>query len=93
MLMEFLRKTRISRRKAGGSQGYDPRKIDIVVDTTLAKLMADEGTTQELLSLLAEPNDVVIAELEPFLAEKKYVLSTIMLQQGNIERVLQLLKE
>lgn len=71
----------------------DSRKIDLVVDTTLAKLLADEGTTHELLALLAAPNDVVIAELEPFLAHRKYILSTIMLQQGKVERVLELLKE
>lgn len=93
MLTEFLRKTRISRRKGGGSRGGDSRKIDLVVDTTLAKLLADEGTTHELLALLAAPNDVVIAELEPFLSRKKYVLSTIMLQQGKVNRVLELLKE
>lgn len=93
MLTDFLRRTRASRRKGGGSRGMDSRKIDLVVDTTLAKLLADEGTTHELLALLAAPNDVVIAELEPFLAHRKYILSTIMLQQGKVERVLELLKE
>lgn len=92
MLAEFLRKTRASRRK-GGARGLDSRKIDIVVDTTLAKLLAEEGTTHELLSLLGGPNDVVLGELEPFLAQRKYVLSTVMKSQGRIDRVLELLKE
>ncbi|KLT38373.1 hypothetical protein CC85DRAFT_289576 [Cutaneotrichosporon oleaginosum] len=92
MLTEFLRKTRAQRRK-GGSRGLDSRKIDIVVDTTLAKLLAEEGTTHELLALLGGPNDVVLLELEPFLAQRKYVLSTVMKSQGRIDRVLELLKE
>jgi hypothetical protein len=92
MLIEFLRKTRVQRRK-GGSRGLDSRKIDIVVDTTLAKLLAEEGTTHELLALLGGPNDVVLLELEPFLAQRKYVLSTVMKSQGRIDRVLELLKE
>lgn len=93
MLTDFLRKTRASRRKGGGSRGLDSRKIDIVVDTTLAKLLAEEGTTTELLLLLGSPNDVVLSELEPFLASRKYVLSTVMKSQGRIDRVLELLKE
>ncbi|BEJ17778.1 hypothetical protein CspHIS471_0700460 [Cutaneotrichosporon sp. HIS471] len=92
MLIEFLGKTRGQRRK-GGSRGLDSRKIDIVVDTTLAKLLAEEGTTHELLALLGGPNDVVLLELEPFLAQRKYVLSTVMKSEGRIDRVLELLKE
>jgi hypothetical protein len=45
------------------------------------------------LALLAAPNDVVLSELEPFLSTRKYVLSTVMRQQGRLGRVLQLLKE
>lgn len=30
MLIEFLRKTRTSRRKGGGSRGVDSRKLDMV---------------------------------------------------------------
>ncbi|KAL7421749.1 hypothetical protein Q5752_003520 [Cryptotrichosporon argae] len=97
MLADYLRKTRISRRKGGGARGLDSRKIDIVIDTTLAKLLADAdvgaGTTAELLALLAGPNDVVLAELEPFLDRRKYVLATVMRQQGRTGRVLELLKE
>ncbi|KAK4683924.1 hypothetical protein P7C73_g6284, partial [Tremellales sp. Uapishka_1] len=93
MLTEFLRRTRTSRRKGGGSRGVDSRKIDIVIDTTLAKLLADAGTTNELLAILAAPNDVVLSELEPFLRDRKYVLSTVMRKQGRLDRVLALLKE
>lgn len=93
MLTEFLGKTRVSRRKGSGARGIDSHKIDIVIDTTFAKLLADAGLTNELLTLLAGPNDVVLQELEPFLAKRKSVLVTVMRQQGNIERVLALLKE
>ncbi|OCF40481.1 hypothetical protein I317_05719 [Kwoniella heveanensis CBS 569] len=93
MLAECLRKTRTSRRKGGGSRGIDSRKIDIVIDTTLAKLLADKGTTNELLALLAAPNDCVFSELEPFLEKRPYVLVTVMRTQGRVDRVLELLKE
>ncbi|WWC70320.1 uncharacterized protein I206_104270 [Kwoniella pini CBS 10737] len=93
MLTEFLRRTRVSRRKGGGARGVDSRKIDVVIDTTLAKLLADKGTTNELLALLAAPNDCVLPELEPFLAQRPYVLATVMRTQGRVDRVLELLKE
>ncbi|WVQ99304.1 hypothetical protein IAU59_006436 [Kwoniella sp. CBS 9459] len=93
MLAECLRKTRTSRRKGGGSRGIDSRKIDIVIDTTLAKLLAEKGTTNELLALLAAPNDCVFSELEPFLEKRPYVLVTVMRTQGRVGRVLELLKE
>lgn len=91
MLVEVLRKTRQSRRKGGGARGVDSRKIDIVIDTTFAKLLADAGTTNELLALLAGSNDVVLSELEPFLQKRPYVLATVLRQQGQTERVLGLL--
>ncbi|TXT15581.1 hypothetical protein VHUM_00084 [Vanrija humicola] len=93
MLGDFLRKTRTSRRKGGGSRGLDSRKIDIVIDTVLAKYLADSGTTSELLALLGGPNDVSLSELEPFLAKRKYILCTILREQGQFDRVLELLKE
>ncbi|WVR07166.1 hypothetical protein IAU60_004207 [Kwoniella sp. DSM 27419] len=92
MLTEFLRRTRTSRRKGGGPRGVDSRKIDSVIDTTLAKLLAEKGTTNELLALLAAPNDVVLSELEPFLAKRPYVLATVMRTEGRVDRVLELLK-
>jgi hypothetical protein len=64
-----------------------------VIDTTLAKLLAETGLTNELMTLLSGPNDVVLSELEPFLAKKKSVLITVMRQQGQPDRVLELLKE
>jgi len=93
MLTEFLSKTRTSRRNKGGARGLDSHKIDIVIDTTLAKLLADADLTNELMTLLSGPNDVVLSELEPFLARKKSVLLTVMRQLGQTDRVLQLLKE
>ncbi len=59
----------------------------------MTKLMAEAGTTNELLVILAGPNDVVLSELEPFLVKRKYVLSTVMRQQGKVDRVLALLQE
>lgn len=64
-----------------------------VIDTTLAKLLANTGDTAALLSLLAGSNDCVSSELEPFLKQRPYVLATVMRIQGKTERVLDLLKE
>jgi hypothetical protein len=63
-----------------------------VIDTTLAKLLANAGDTAALLSLLAGSNDCVSSELEPFLEQRPYVLATVMRIQGKTERVLDLLK-
>lgn len=93
MLLEVLRKTRQSRRKGGGGRGVDSRKIDVVIDTTFAKLLAEAGITNELLALLAGTNDVVLAELEPFLQKRPYVLATVMRQQGRSEQVLEILQK
>lgn len=105
MLTDFLRKTRVARRKGGGARGVDSRKIDIVsvalatdadcqvLDTALAKLLADADSTGDLLALLAAPNDVVLSELEPFLENRKYILSKVMQQQGRLDRVFTLLRE
>lgn len=92
MLAEVMRKTRQSRRKGGGARGVDSRKIDVVIDTTFAKLLAEAGTTNELLALLAASNDVVLSELEPFLEKRPYVLATVLRQQGKVDRVLDLLR-
>lgn len=92
MLTDVLRKTRTLRRKGGGARGADSWKIDIVIDTTLAKLLAELGTTDELLALLTGPNDCVLGELEPFLEKRPYVLAMVMKQQGRTERVLELLQ-
>lgn len=92
-LTSFLQKTRNTRRNKGPSSTIDARKVDMVVDTTLAKLLAENGTTDELLSLLGSVNEVVFSELEPFLYKRKYILATVLLQQGRVDRVLELLKE
>lgn len=67
--------------------------INQVTDTTLVKLLAETGTTNELLAVLAAPNDVITSELEPFLSQRPYVLATVMRQQGRADRVLALLRE
>lgn len=64
-----------------------------MIDTTLAKLLALADATNELLAMLAASNDCVLAEVEPFLATKPYVLATVLRKQGRHERVLELLKQ
>ena len=73
--------------------GHDDWPSDFqIIDTTLAKLLADANATSELLELLTSPNEVVLNELEPFLDNQPYILSTVMAQQGHVERELELLK-
>lgn len=63
------------------------------MDTVLAKLLALSGSTNDLLALLAAPNDCVLSEVEPFLQSKPYVLATVLRKQGRHDRVLELLKQ
>ncbi|TYJ57008.1 hypothetical protein B9479_002287 [Cryptococcus floricola] len=98
MLLGVLRKTRASRRKGGGIRGVDGRKIDVVIDTVLAKLLtlplpSGSNHIDELLVLLSSPNDVVLSELEPFLEERKYILAKVMRQEGKLGKVLDILQE
>ncbi|WVN88218.1 uncharacterized protein L203_103419 [Cryptococcus depauperatus CBS 7841] len=101
MLLEVLRRTRTSRKKGGGARGIDSRKIDAVIDTTLAKLLTltlptstgqPQDSTDELLQLLSDPSQVVLAEVEPFLSKRPYVLARVMRSEGKSQRVLELLR-
>ncbi|WVQ72620.1 hypothetical protein IAR50_002178 [Cryptococcus sp. DSM 104548] len=98
MLLEILRRTRASRRKGGGIRGVDGRKIDVVIDTVLAKLLTLPPPSgidhiDELLALLSSPNDAVRSELEPFLGERRYVLAKVMRQEGKLGQVLEILQD
>ncbi|OXG40487.1 hypothetical protein C360_00255 [Cryptococcus neoformans Bt15] len=98
MLAEVLSKIRVNRRKGGGARGLDSRKIDMVVDTTLAKLLTllandSQESTEQLLSLLSSSNDIIMSEVEPFLEKRKYVLAKVKEKNGEWGRVLDILRE
>lgn len=98
MLAEVLSKIRGTRRKGGGARGLDSRKIDMVVDTTLAKLLTllandSQEPTEQLLALLSSSNDIIMSEVEPFLEKRKYVLAKVKEKNGEWGRVLDILRE
>ncbi|KAF8812135.1 hypothetical protein BYT27DRAFT_7252199 [Phlegmacium glaucopus] len=68
MLTVFLRKSQTRRSVARGmGVGSTGHPVDVAVDTVLVKLYARFERTKELLTLVQEPNDVSVLEVEPIL--------------------------
>jgi len=69
---------------------YD--KGNQVVDTVLVKLYAESQKTQELYTLIQEPNQVVLLEVEPVLKSRGQYKALCMLyeQQGEDLKLLEL---
>ncbi|KAL8283319.1 hypothetical protein RQP46_005729 [Phenoliferia psychrophenolica] len=70
----YLTKWRAERRGPSSpssriSLAGDSRKVDMVVDTTLVRLLAEEGKSRTLLEILNGPNDCVFQHVEPFLLD------------------------
>ncbi|ORY74073.1 hypothetical protein BCR35DRAFT_293491 [Leucosporidium creatinivorum] len=90
----YLTKWRRARKegKAGLSGANDSRKVDMVVDTTLVRLLAEEGRSADLVVLLAEPNDCVFQQVEPALhkAGLYQVLTSLLLQKGEVVKTLEI---
>ena len=94
-LTAYLTKWRAARRSGSAELGSsDSRKVDMVVDTTLVRLLAEKGTSGEgaIVQLLAGPNDVVLPQVEPALLEAGLhdLLSRILARRGETTRVLDL---
>lgn len=62
-----------------------------VVDTVLAKILAETDDTSELYTLVDEPNDIVIEEVEPtFEKNGQYnALCKLYEKAGNEEKLLE----
>ncbi|KAF7363500.1 hypothetical protein MSAN_01006200 [Mycena sanguinolenta] len=88
MLEIFLRKCR-TRRDVEGKRKAD--RSYAVVDTVLAKIYARAEKTKELYSLLQEPHEVVLSEIEPVLRQTGQYNALCMLykQTGDDENLLQ----
>ncbi|KAK4698396.1 vacuolar protein sorting-associated protein 3, partial [Phenoliferia sp. Uapishka_3] len=67
----YLTRWRAARRGAGSQIALagDSRKVDMVVDTTLVRLLAEERKTTSLLEILEGPNDCVFQHVEQFILE------------------------
>lgn len=60
------------------------------MDTVLAKILAEEGKTADLYTLLQEPNQVVLREIEPVLKRtgKYEALCIIYKSRGDNNKLL-----
>ncbi|GAA5939746.1 hypothetical protein JCM3775_001615 [Rhodotorula graminis] len=78
-----------ARGGALGSEG-DSRKVDMVVDTTLVRLFAEQHRPDDIRVLLAGPNDCVLAEVEGALhdAGMHALLAGVLKERGETGRVL-----
>ncbi|KAI5454223.1 hypothetical protein NCC49_004285 [Naganishia albida] len=101
MLLDYLRKTRHSRRKAGSAlQSSSARKdtvkehlIDQAIDTCLCKILAEQKETEELLGILDGSQACIMNELEPFInaEEQPGLLAQLMSMLGDHSRVLEII--
>ncbi|GAA5852101.1 hypothetical protein JCM9279_005057 [Rhodotorula babjevae] len=78
-----------AREGASGTEG-DSRKVDMVVDTTLVRLFAEQHRPDDIRVLLAGPNDCVLAEVEGALhdAGMHALLAGVLRERGETGRVL-----
>ncbi|GAA5879657.1 hypothetical protein JCM3774_002398 [Rhodotorula dairenensis] len=93
-LLSYLLKWRAARRSGEGDSGLagDSRKVDIVVDTSLVKLLAEHARPDDIRVLLAGPHDVVLPEIEQSLldAGMYQLLAEIWLEKRETAKVLDL---
>lgn len=63
-----------------------------VVDTTLVRLLAEEGRTTDLLKVLEGPNDCVVQQVESTLLDSGLyqVLAEIQLKRGEVTKALEI---
>ncbi|BGP09381.1 hypothetical protein JCM10049v2_005249 [Rhodotorula toruloides] len=91
-LMSYLLKWRAARRSGEGEDGMagDSRKVDMVVDTTLVKLLAEQSRPDDIRVLLAGPHDCVVKQVEQALLDAGLyqLLASILLEKGETMRVL-----
>ncbi|KZP18157.1 hypothetical protein FIBSPDRAFT_933616 [Athelia psychrophila] len=86
MLEKYLRRWRRKRVVDGGPGGG----IDEVVDTVLAKLFCEDEKTNDLYTLIREPNHIKLPELEPTLIRtgQYSALCTLCKERGEDTKLL-----
>ncbi|GJN90241.1 hypothetical protein Rhopal_003240-T1 [Rhodotorula paludigena] len=93
-LLSYLLKWRAARRGGELDEGTagDSRKVDMVVDTALVKLLAEQARPDDVRVLLAGPHDCVLREVEPALLEAGMyqLLAGVLLERGETARVLEI---
>uniref|UniRef100_A0A0K3C490 BY PROTMAP: gi/472583522/gb/EMS21155.1/ TGF beta receptor associated protein [Rhodosporidium toruloides NP11] gi/647396884/emb/CDR39543.1/ RHTO0S04e06238g1_1 [Rhodosporidium toruloides] n=1 Tax=Rhodotorula toruloides TaxID=5286 RepID=A0A0K3C490_RHOTO len=93
-LMSYLLKWRAARRSGEGEDGMagDSRKVDMVVDTTLVKLLTEQSRPDDIRVLLSGPHDCVVKEVEQALLDAGLyqLLAGILLEKGETARVLEI---
>ncbi|KAM0748698.1 hypothetical protein T439DRAFT_70364 [Meredithblackwellia eburnea MCA 4105] len=91
-LRAYLGKWRAQRRAGTVKQETvgDSRKVDMVVDTTLVRLYAEEGRSADIVALLDAPNDCVIPAVEPQLLDAGLydLLASILLKRKELGKTL-----
>ncbi|KAI5477112.1 TGF beta receptor associated protein [Pseudohyphozyma bogoriensis] len=94
--MAYLSQWRQARRgeaEAATTTGAgDSRKVDMVVDTTLVRLLAEEGKSTEIVDILEGPNDCVLQQVEPHLIDSGMyqILASIYLKRGEVAKTLEI---
>ncbi|GAA6019435.1 hypothetical protein JCM8202_001808 [Rhodotorula sphaerocarpa] len=93
-LLSYLLKWRAARRSGEGEMSLagDSRKVDIVVDTSLVKLLAEYNRPDDIRVLLGGPHDVVLQEVEQALLDAGMyeLLAGIWLEKREDAKVLDL---
>ncbi|KAI5122616.1 hypothetical protein M0805_008706 [Coniferiporia weirii] len=91
MLASYLRKYRTRRLLGRGETHPQSTSINAVVDTVLAKISAETDKTAELYTLVDEPNDIVIDEVEEqFEKNGQYnALCKLYVKSGDEEKLLE----
>ncbi|KAH8108778.1 hypothetical protein DFH11DRAFT_1710480 [Phellopilus nigrolimitatus] len=91
MLASYLRKFRTRRLLGRSIAQPQSASVDAVVDTIIAKILAEAEKTAELYTLVEEPNDIVISEVEePFEKSGQYnALCKLYMKSGNEGKLLE----
>ncbi|BGP17675.1 hypothetical protein JCM10213v2_005713 [Rhodosporidiobolus nylandii] len=97
-LLSYLMKWRAARRSGDDQVGVlgekgDSRKVDMVVDTTLVRLLAEQSRPGDITQLLTSPegHDVVLPLVESALLSSRLysLLTSIYLERGEVEKTLE----
>ncbi|BGP41415.1 hypothetical protein JCM10449v2_005395 [Rhodotorula kratochvilovae] len=93
-LGSYLARWRARRRSGEGEAGTagDSRKVDMVVDTTLVRLLAEQRRPDDIRVLLAGANDCVLPAVESALRDAGMytLLAGVLRERGEVGRVLEI---